>query len=59
MGIGEGFFDGEATPLLVFAPDLDDVPRAVRDALDVHLVSDAHEAQALAVELASVNALAA
>jgi ATP-dependent Lon protease len=41
------------------APDLDDVPLAVRDALDVHLVSDAHEVLALALEPASVNALAA
>ena len=41
------------------APDLDDVPLAVRDALDVHLVSDAHEALAVALEPTSVNALAA
>jgi ATP-dependent Lon protease len=35
-------------------PDLDDVPEAVRDALDVHLVSDVREVLALALTPAAV-----
>ena len=41
------------------APDLDDVPSAVRDALDVHLVADANDVLALALETGTASALAA
>ncbi len=37
-------------------PDLDDVPEAVRDALDVHLVSDVREVLALALTPAATTA---
>ena len=37
-------------------PDLDDVPEAVRDALDVHLVSDVREVLALALTPAASTA---
>jgi ATP-dependent Lon protease len=40
-------------------PDLDDVPSAVRDDLDIHLVSDAFEVLALALEPAEAAPLAA
>jgi ATP-dependent Lon protease len=41
------------------APDLDDVPAAVRDALTVHLVSDVREVLELALEPAHAPAFAA